>query len=439
MMSEAGILSQAEIDALLHQGEASSAVGEAAGEDADDSTGAPSGVPSETERISGEEADAIGEIGNITMGTAATALSTLLGKKVAITTPRVQLVKMEDNLAESPQVCVMVKVEYTAGLTGLNLFILDTRDAAIIGDLMMGLAGTAEDIPLDEIHMSAVSEAMNQMMGSAATAMSSMFKCRIDISPPQTRVWDVSEVGQLPPGFDPEEDLVRVAFHLHVEGLIDSDFYQLLPLGLAKEMVNNLYSSMASSGAAVAEVTAASQGPVTAQPRPRPADPAAPGNSAASVARMASTMPAAPPPAPTLASRAAGGGDGRSGGQRQLIGSPAGGNLGGSVEVRRAEFAQLDSASDAVGLPAAGPNIHLLLDVPLQVTVELGRTRMTVKDVLELGKGAVVELERLAGEPIDVLVNGKLIAKGEVVVIDESFGVKITSIVTPAERVERLQ
>ncbi|MBO6235178.1 MAG: flagellar motor switch protein FliN, partial [Schwartzia sp.] len=105
------------------------------------------------------------------------------------------------------------------------------------------------------------------------------------------------------------------------------------------------------------------------------------------------------------------------------------------VPVQPAQFTPLATAP----LQVNDANIGLILDVPLQVTVELGRTKKSIKDVLELTNGSIVELDKLAGEPVDIHVNGKFLAKGEVVVIDENFGVRITDIVSPEERAAKLQ
>ena len=105
------------------------------------------------------------------------------------------------------------------------------------------------------------------------------------------------------------------------------------------------------------------------------------------------------------------------------------------MPVQAAQFTPLATAPVQVN----EANIGLILDVPLQVTVELGRTKKSIKDILELSNGSIVELDKLAGEPVDIHVNGKLLAKGEVVVIDENFGVRITDIVSPEERAARLQ
>lgn len=373
MMSD-GFLSQEEIDALL-RGEPVAASPSPAGQD-----------------LTEIEKDALGEIGNISMGTAATTLSVLLGRRVSITTPKVSISTLNEIKRQYPLPYLVIEVGYTQGLLGTNILAVREQDALIIADLMMGGDGTNPPTDLNELYMSAVSESMNQMMGSTATSISTIFKKKVDIAPPKVNLLDFSVDPNITNVITGDESLVRVSFRMEVEDLIDSELMQILPLNVAKEMVENLMN-------AVQQPTAPTPPPPQAAP-PKPA--------------------AAPPPAPTYA---------------QPVAAPPRPQPAQNVAVQPVQFAPLKPA----GLPGADTNIGLIMDVPLQITVELGRTRKLIRDILELTPGSVVELDKLAGEPVDILVNGKLIAKGEVVVIDENFGVRITDIISPLERASHLQ
>ncbi|MGE5552331.1 MAG: flagellar motor switch phosphatase FliY [Betaproteobacteria bacterium] len=376
-----GILSQAELDALL---------------------------AAQTEELSPETKDAVGEVGNISLGAAATALSKLVNRKVSITTPRVRVIKESEISQIVPAEQVMIKVAYAEGLRGESLFLLRQTDAALIADLMMGGGGTGA-AELDEVRLSAVCEAMNQMMGAAVTAMAEVLQQRITISPPVIKSVNLTEEAdaEAVASLDGER-MVEAAFTLRIEDLVESEFIQILPLELSKQLVSRFYESTV-GGAEVAATSA----PVAAGP--------------ASLAALA--------PAGSQASQtsATGPRDGEERGGLNMKGE-YGAKTG--VVVQPAQFAPLTGGQTA---PQPSPNLQLLMDVQLQVTVELGRTKMLIRDILELAKGSVVELEKFAGEPVDILVNGKLVAKGEVVVIDENFGVKVVDIVAPAERLHGLQ
>ena len=384
-MSES-FLSQEELDALLK--------GEAAPE-------AASG-----EILSDVEHDALGEIGNISMGSAATTLSILLGKRVSITTPKVGVSSLKEIQNACPLPFLVVEVGYTHGVHGTNLLAIKESDALIIADLMMGNDGTNPPTELNELYMSAVGEAMNQMMGSVATSMSTMFKQKIDISPPKANLIHFATHEPLTSALTATENVVRVAFRMEVEDLIDSEIMQILPVDVAKTLVKNLMGDMATQQAAAPAA---------------PAQPAA----APTAPQTAPPMAAAAAPAPAAAMPP----------QQGYYAPPQPSYQQPQVPVQAVQFSPLVPGAMA----GVDGNIGLILDVPLQVTVELGRTKKLIREILELSPGSVLELDKLAGEPVDVLVNGKLLAKGEVVVIDENFGVRITDIVSPIERASSLQ
>ena len=392
------MISQEEIDALLSGGAASDPPAEEA--TADSSSAGDDGGISDLER------DALGEIGNISMGGAATTLSVLLGRKVSITTPTVSVSNLRTLKEKYPVPFLVVEVGYSIGIEGNNVLCIQAKDAAIIADLMMGNDGTNPDTELSELHMSAVSECMNQMMGSVATSLSSMFSKKVDITPPVVTLVDLGTEEVVSKLLDKVDPIIQASFRMEVDGLIDSEIMQLLPVDVAKDMVDALMNQSADVDNEEEAVVAAAAAPPppAAASAPAPA-PAAPPAAAAAPANYGY---GAPPMQPHVAS---------------------------NVPVQSAQFTPLSSTPVQVN----DANIGLILDVPLQVNVELGRTKKSIKDILDLTKGSIVELDKLAGEAVDIMVNGKYLAKGEVVVIDENFGVRIMEIVSPLERAARLQ
>ena len=405
-------LSQAEIDALLAG---------AGGDSGSDSSSGGSGGENYDDLLSPIEKDALGEIGNISMGSAATTLSTLLGHKVSITTPNVSVAPMNVIQQHYPLPYLVVEVAYTVGIDGNNVFAIQASDAAIIADLMMGGDGTNPDSELNEIHMSAVGEAMNQMMGAVATSLSTMFNKKIDISPPKVNLVDFGKEDLASSIINGNEPMVRAAFRMEVDGLIDSEIMQILTVKVAKEMVESLMGGGEEPAPQAAPPPPPPPKPAPA-PTPQPAPPPPQQN-------YPPPQPNYPPPqnyppqgyAPPPPSYAA---------PNQM--QP---NVVTNMPVSPAQFMPL--STEPVQINEA--NIGLILDVPLQVTVELGRTKKTIKEILDLSTGSIVELDKLAGEPVEIQVNGHFLAKGEVVVIDENFGVRITEIATPAERAAHLK
>jgi flagellar motor switch protein FliN/FliY len=388
-----GILSQAEIDALL-KGDSGSPASEPA--------------PELSIEISDFERDALGEIGNISMGTAATTLSTLLKKKVAITTPDVSLITGKQLQDDYALPYVVVEVEYREGLYGANILVIKQEDACIIANLMMGGDGQLEHNTLSELELSAVGEAMNQMMGSATTSLSSMFNRRIDIAPPQLTLMDF---GKESFEFSTDyQEMVRIKFKMEIENLVNSEIMQIIPIEAAKSMVNTLMgNTIEESGVEAAIET-------TPQPAsPPPTQASTPPVESINIEPQAVPVDYYSNPAHNDSS--------------------AGVRKGGQIAVQPVQFAPLRE-SDSGSTPH---NIGLIMDVPLDISVELGKTRKTIKDILELHQGAIIQLDKLAGEPVDMLVNGKLIAKGEVVVIDENYGIRITTIISPMDRMNKLQ
>lgn len=428
-MTSKDYLSQEEIDALLRQSEEGPSTSKSTVDD----------------YLTPFEQDALGEIGNITFGSAATALSTLLGKKVDITTPQVSIITRGEFEEAFPKPHVAVHVQYVDGFQGINSLVIKIRDAQVIADLMLGGEGMPKDEELNEIHISAVQEAMNQMMGSSATSMSTIFNRFVNISPPGIDILNMSSgegVGNLPQ----DETLIQVSFRLKIGDLIDSTIMQLLPVQFAKDMVSMLIGDVGQSE----QETAASSTAAPTHPAAEPA-PVAPPMQQAPPHPGGVPPQYAPPGMPPYPGMPEGGGyyyppqgmpaygmpgvppygmppQGMPYGQAQ----PANRN----VNVQPVQFANLSNG--AFGNIDEN-NLNLLMDIPLKVTVELGRTQKQIKDILDMSQGSIIELDKLAGEPVDILVNNKLIAKGEVVVIDENFGVRVTDIVSQWDRIQKLQ
>ncbi|MDY2922216.1 MAG: flagellar motor switch phosphatase FliY [Eubacterium sp.] len=407
-----GMLSQEEINALL--GSMSDDDNSQSAEETEAVTDVPEAAEpvtasvSSDDKLSPEEADALGEVANISMGTAATTLSVLVNNRVDITTPTVSYTTLEDIANDSSTPCVFIYISYKAGLEGKNILVLKERDVKVITDLMMGGDGTNTDGELTDLHLSAISEAMNQMMGSASTSMSSMINDVVDISPPTaTRVDFAGEVS------DELKELAgqtfaQVSFRMVIGDLVDSQIMQLYPLEFARTIYQRFLGNSAMENK-VAEDMAQS----TAQPAPQQAvaEPVQP-----------QSQPA-PQPAPAAQQPAMNNGMAVAPAQQPMYAAmPA-----PDVNIQPAQFQSFSQAPDLSGI--APENIDLIMDVPLEVTVELGRTSKSIKEILDFSPGTIIELDKLAGEPVDVLVNGKFVAKGEVVVIEESFGIRVTEII----------
>jgi len=414
-----GMLSQDEINALLSGG-----IPDAPSDTpADAPAEAPADAPSEAaataapveDEITDEEKDAIGEVANISMGTSATTLYSLVNRKVNITTPVVDMATWDVIVNEYERPCVFIKIKYTVGLEGTNILILKEHDVKIITDLMMGGDGTnVEETELTDIHLSAISEAMNQMMGSSATSLSSMLGRMIDISPPEANLVDVA-------GLETQEDIssfllgrfVRITFRMQIGDLVDSKIMQLYPIDFAK----NLYDYFMDS-----------QEP-DIPPAPEPAAPqmAAP-SMQAPTSGQSMGAPQMPPPNMGMPQMGAPSMDFSMGmGMQPQMGAP--GQMGMGMPNLNIQPASFTPFSTDVNAMQSQENIALIKDVPLEVTVELGRTSKAISDILDFAPGTIIELDKIAGEPVDVLVNGKLVAKGEVVVIEENFGVRVTEII----------
>jgi flagellar motor switch protein FliN/FliY len=351
---EKSFLSQDEIDALL-------------GGDNQVSDNASDNAENNAKFLTANEQDVLSEIGNINVGAASTALSELLDQTVIINTPTLNYTTLSEIHQQFTAPYVLVEVQYTAGIEGNNLFILKAEDAAIIASIMMGGNGQNVSSDMDEFTLSAVSEAMNQMMGFSATSLSQMFKKTIEISPPQVKLISVEDdASQL--AMDIFEPLVTISFKLEIGDLLESQIILIMSIDVAREHVKNLIADTAKE---LSKIT---------------------------------------PKAEETHKEAS---------QSSI---PQGKNL----------------MEENTNLLLNSGNLNLILDVPLRLSVLLGRTKRSIADILKLTHGSIVELERLENEPVDILVNEKLIARGEVVVVKEYFGVRITEIISMENRLKNL-
>jgi flagellar motor switch protein FliN/FliY len=343
--------------------------------------------------VNDDEKDALGEIGNICMGTCATTLYTLLGKRVHITTPKVSIGNVEDYLKEYNKPFVAVEVSYTEGISGYNILLLKQEDVLLITDLLMGGEGNIDpNAELDELSFSAISEVMNQMVGSSSTALANMLGRTINISTPRVKkvIFDDEDLSQL---ICHKDITIKTSFTMEIEDVLVSEIMQIMPLQAGKELVNMLMNGELDD---IAEVSEAAPAP---QQAPAPVQTAPPVQPA----------PVTPRQEPQKSNMA----------ESNMVG------------VKSVQYQSFDEAPRSSSPQRENENIDMIMDVPLQVTVELGSCKKSIKEILGFTVGSVVVLDRLAGEMVDVMVNGKLFAVGEVVVIDDSYGVRLTDIISP--------
>ncbi len=412
-----GMLSQDEINALLSGMDLSDPMGSSASEIDQTPPNA-----SEIEVLSEVEKDAVGEIGNISMGSSATTLYSLVNRKVNITTPIVTLATWDSILEMYEKPCVFIQIHYTAGLDGSNILVLKEHDVKVITDLMMGGDGTNTDGELGELHLSAISEAMNQMMGSAATSLSTMLGNMIDISPPDASLIDLTEFRS---GSELADFLggtfVKIAFRMQIDEMVDSTIMQLYPIDFAKRLVSTFVNTQPEKEPEPVPVSAAAPAPEPWAASPQMETPQM------SMPQMGMPQMGMPQMGmPQMSMPQMGMGMPQMSMPQMGMGMPQMMNMQPNVNIQPAQFQSF--SGDGMG-NVGQENINLIMDVPLEVTVELGRTVKSIADILDFAPGTIIELDRIAGEPIDVLVNGKYVAKGEVVVIEESFGVRVTEII----------
>lgn len=442
-----GMLSQDEINALLSGMDLSEGGSFDTTENMSDSydsleeqnnTGYLSGMSSASDGevlLSDVEKDAIGEVANISMGSSATSLYSLVNRKVNITTPVVTLATWDTLLTVYEKPCVFIQINYTQGLDGTNILVLKEHDVKVITDLMMGGDGTNTDEELGDLHLSAISEAMNMMMGSAATSLSTMLKTVIDISPPDSSLLDLTKYqsgAEISPFLG--GTFVKIEFRMQIDDFVDSTIMQLYPIEFAHKLVDTFINTQ--MGVVEEAISEPAPEPVPAPviqptPQPMPMD--------ASMGRVnmnqmnMNQMEANPMMNGMGMSPMMNGMNMNAMGMNPMMNNmpmnPMGAMPQTNMQNVNIQPAQFQSFTGNVASVAGQENIGIIMDVPLEVTVELGRTSKSISEILDFAPGTIIELDRIAGEPIDVLVNGKFVAKGEVVVIEESFGVRVTEII----------
>ncbi len=456
-----GMLSQDEINALLQGMDLSDTADSGASpETPQDSSSAENTdnayvkdvapTVGDEEELTDVEKDAIGEVANISMGSSATTLYSLVNRKVNITTPVVTLATWKTLLDSYEKPCVFIQIKYTKGLDGTNILVLKEHDVKVITDLMMGGDGTNTEGELGELHLSAISEAMNQMMGAAATSLSTLLQTVIDISPPESSLFDLTEVKdgkEISPFLG--GTFVKISFRMQIDDLVDSTIMQLYPIDFARKLVETFINTqMANIDEVTEKKPEQPENDTTAQiPAPGTDNQTQMNNTNLNGMNQMGNM--------GMNGMNQMGNMGMNDmnqmnnmgmngmnqmGSMGMNGMNQMGNMGmngmnqmgkmgmpgQNVNVQPAQFQSF--SNDNMGTTGQ-ENIGLIKDVPLEVTVELGRTTKSISDILDFSPGTIIELDRIAGEPIDVLVNGKFVAKGEVVVIEESFGVRITEII----------
>ncbi len=453
-----------------------------------------------SEILSALEIDAIGEILNISLGSSATAISNLLGTRVDITTPVVKVVTKEEFEMGRIEPAVGVEITYVAGLEGSNVMLLKRHDVKVIVEMMMGFEVSDEDFVLDEINISAVCEVMNQMMGASATALSEFFGKMVNISTPVSFELK-NEQEFVEKYFTDNSPWVVVSFILKIADKLESEFFNVMPMNLAKSLVKGFLPedydaapapepapapaptpapAPASSGGVLSqeEIERLLSGGAAEEPAPAPTPAPAPASSGGvlsqeEIERLLSggaaeeptpaPAPAAPAPAPAAAPVQ----------PAPVPAAPAAPAAAAPVQAAASpEVAQMmqmqmqmmqqmmqqmmtmqqqpqkkePPAPKTINVqPTVQKNLHqetvlddeqeenmeLIMGVPLDISVEIGRTQKRVKDILEFTKGSLIVLDKLAGEQVDLFVNGRCIAKGDVVVVEDNFGIRITEIMKP--------
>lgn len=410
------------------------------------------------------ELDAIGELMNISLGSSATAVSNMLDHRVDITTPKVQVVSVEDFSIGELEPAIGIEIKYVSGLEGSNIMLLKRSDVKTIVDILMGSETPDEEFELNELTISAVCEVMNQMMGAASTALSDFLGYPVNISTPQSFALDDIEQfkkDHFPTG---SGNLVVVRFMLGIENVLKSEFVNVMSVDLARELLAGFEmnfgvpeeSPKEGTAPAAAQEAPAAQ-PASAQEAPAEQEtPAAQSGgtvlSQAEIERLlaanaapAANQPAAQEPTPQAVPAA------QPAPVQTAPAAPAQPAPVQAAPVMQAQPAYVPEPkvinSKPVRLPELdvgdrlgkeqADNLEMIMSVPLEISVEIGRTRRKVEDILALSKGSLVVLDKLAGDQVDLFVNGLCVARGDVVVIDDNFGVRITEVLKHADLLNR--
>ncbi|NYB72603.1 flagellar motor switch phosphatase FliY [Sedimentibacter hydroxybenzoicus DSM 7310] len=357
------------------------------------------------------ERDVIGEVMNISLGSSATSLSSLLGKRVEITVPKVNVLNASEFSYENLEPAIGVEINYVEGLNGVNLMIWKRMDAKTIIEILLGQSIPDEEFVMDEINTSAICEVMNQMMGSAATALSDFLGKAINISTPIA--YEIDDKTEFKNKYFTDEDvIVAVAFELFIEGSVESQFINVIPVALAREIVSSFLKG-----------TETTEDPESGKEKESiPASNDAPNDDTEDEEYdeiddedEEEYIENVQPVKKNISKKAK---------TKKKQHAP--------VSVRRMEYDEFDDEEDIL-TEEQRSNLELIMSVPLEISVEIGKSTRTIKDILQFGQGTIVELDKQAGALVDIIVNGQLIAKGEVVVVNDNFGVRIVEIIKKEE------
>jgi flagellar motor switch protein FliN/FliY len=369
-----GALSQDEIDALLAGVDSSSLGGGLTAAPMAPSMGG--GSPADVQALQGFLAS--------TVDAQSSNLSMMTGAQVSIRGPQVSSTNRDALLGQLPDMVTVVKADFSSGFPGEHMFLIPEATAKSIASLM----NKEENIELDEMAMSVLGEVISQLVGTQITSLTDKTgnKSIASVSPEAANV--AKAAAALPGGEFP-----AAMYQLDLGDGAPNQFWEVYGSGVAADI------SRALSG----------------------------GGAAAAAPGMGGMMPNMGAPAMAMPNMGGGMAMPNMGGMMPNMGMQG---MGGQTNVQPVQFPSL---MPHITQQETG-NIGLIMDVYMEMTVELGRTRKLIKEILGMGEGTIIELDKLAGEPVDILVNHKLIAKGEVVVIDENFGVRVTEIVSPMER-----
>ncbi len=417
--------------------------------------------------MSSLEVDTIGEILNISMGSAATAISKLLDRQVVISTPTVEIRQFHSLDYAALEPAMMVKINYIQGISGANMMIFRQKDMQVILNLLMGNdEPPRDDFVFDELSMSAAGEVMNQMMGVSATALSEFLGRPINISTPEAYIVEGDKTYQNALNIDEGSEIVGISFQLTINEVMDSSFASIMTISLAKEIVSTVMGKQEEEMQKIQPQATPAQTPPAAEPPVKHAEPA-----------PAEAPAAAPPPAAAPAPQPAAPQEQMPLQQQAMPGYPPQGQQGyppyppygygygyppmpyppyqqgyppqeaeayqqqtprqNPVNVKNTQFPMFMPQTSPT--PDAGGNMDLLMGVSLDVSVEIGKAKRKIREIMDFGQGTVIELNKQAGAPVDIVVNGRLLARGDVVVIDDNFGVRITEILGTKELMESLK